>query len=126
MFLLTVTEEDQTARNYTGLTSTTFKARLGVHNQSFRDRDVNQTSLSKHIWELKDKNIKHTVSWRMVDKAKPFSPVTGVCALCIKEKFYIMFRPTQADLNSRSEIYSNCRHKQAKLLIEKERTRKPG
>ena len=37
-----------------------------------------------------------------------------------------MFRPSQADLNSRNEMFNNCRHKQAKLLIEKERKRKPG
>jgi hypothetical protein len=122
----TVLQEDQTKNHYTGLTSTTFKARLGVHHQSFRDEEVNQTSLSKHIWDLKRKNIKYELGWEMVDRAKPFSPVTGVCALCIKEKYYIMFRPNQANLNSRNEIYSNCRHKRAALLIKKEKKRNPG
>lgn len=128
IYCATVTEEDQSTRTYTGLTSTTFKARLGVHHQSFRDKEVNQTSLSKHIWDLKSKNIKHTVSWALVDRAKPYSPITGLCNLCIKEKYYIMFRPTQANLNSRSEIYSNCRHKKSVLLIgkEKKKKRNPG
>ena len=122
----TVTEENQIVRNYTGLTSTTFKKRLGVHTQTFNDPTVSQTSLSKHIWELKKKNIEYTLKWRLVDRAKPFSPVTGICALCIREKFYIMFRPNQADLNSRNEMFNNCRHKQSQLLVEKERKRKPG
>jgi hypothetical protein len=121
-----VKDANHTVRNYTGLSSTTFKQRLGVHTQTFNDQTVSQTSLSKHIWDLKKKNIEYTLSWRLVDRAKPFSPVTGTCALCTREKFYIMFRPSQADLNGRNEMYNNCRHKQAKLLIQKERKRKPG
>jgi hypothetical protein len=123
-----VVQADKTTRNYIGLTSTDFKARLAVHNQSFKNEEINQTSLSKHILDLKTQKMDYTVGWTLVDRAKPFSPVSNVCALCIRENFYIMFRPTLADLNSRSEIYSNCRHKQAALLVRKERKKKtrPG
>ena len=122
----TVTQHtaQNTQRTYIGLTSTTFKARLGVHKNSFKDPEANQTSLSKHIWDLKKKNIDYTVTWKLIDRARPFSPVTGVCGLCIKEKFYIMFRPSMANLNSRSEIYANCRHKHSVLLIKRERKSK--
>ena len=126
VYQTTVTQENQTERNYIGLASTDFKTRLGIHKHSFLDEEDNQTSLSKHIWELKKKNIEYAVSWKLVGRAKPFSPVSGVCGLCIKEKFYITFRPNMANLNSRSEIYSNCRHKQSKLLIKKKRKRKVG
>ena len=128
----TVAQADQTSKNYIGLTSCEFKARLAVHTQSFKDEELNQTSLSKHIHNLKKNNIDYTVTWKLVDRAQPFSPISGTCALCIKEKFYIMFRPTQAELNSRSEIYANCRHKRSKLLIpppppkKKKRKRKFG
>ena len=124
-----VTQEDQTANGYIGLTSTEFKARLAVHKRSFWNEEENQTSLSKHIRGLKEKNINYTLNWNLVDRATPFSPVTGVCWLCIKEKFYIMFRPSLANLNSRSEIYSNCRHKKSALLIKptrKKKKRTPG
>lgn len=124
-----VTQEDQTTNDYIGLTSTDFKARLAVHKRSFINEEENQTSLSKHIWELKRKNINYTLNWELVDRAMPFSPVTGVCWLCIKEKFHIMFRPSMANLNSRSEIYSNCRHKKSALLIppiRKKKKRTPG
>ena len=121
-----VTEADGKTRNYTGLASTTFKIRLGIHKQSFKNKDINQTSLSKHIWNLKTKNIDYSLKWNILDRAKTYSPVTKTCALCLKEKYYILFNPTQADLNSRSEFYTNCRHKHAKLLIPKERIRKPG
>ena len=55
--------------------------------------------------------------------SRTIRPISGKYVLFIKEKFYIMFRPTSADLNSRSEIFSNCRDKISKLLI-KERERK--
>ena len=121
----TVTQDDQTKNCYTGLCSTEFKKRLGIHKHSFVSED-NQTSLSKFIWKLKEKHIGYEISWKLMDQAQPFSPISGKCALCIKEKFYIIFRPTSADLNSRSEIFSNCRHKSSKLLIKRARKKPPG
>ena len=127
VYQATVEEENGTPSTYVGLTSTTFKARLGVHKNSFIDPDANQTSLSKHVWDLKQKNIKHSISWKIVDRAKPFSPVTGKCQLCLKEKFYILFHPELASLNSKSEIYANCRHKKSVLLIKPtKKKRLPG
>ena len=123
-----VTQDDQTQNFYTGLCSTTFKTRFGIHKNSFKNEEDNQTSLSKFIWSLKNKNLSYKLSWKLMDQATPFSPVSGNCALCTREKFYILFKPTSADLNSRNEIYNNCRHKIAVLLIKRERKRKkaPG
>ena len=108
---------------YIGLCSTDFKKRLAVHKHSFISED-NQTSLSKHIKKLKNRNIDYELSWKLVTKAKPFSPVSGICNLCIKEKFYILFHPEMATLNDRNEIYTNCRHKKPVLLVKKNRERK--
>ena len=107
--------------NYTlGLSSTDFKARLAVHTQTFNDEEgTSQTSLSKFIWKLKRKNTKHEVTWKILDRGATFSPISGKCGLCIKEKFYIMFRPESAGLNSKSEAFSACWHKSSKLLIPK-------
>ena len=111
---------------YIGLCSTDFKKRLAVHKHSFISED-NQTSLSKHIKKLKNRNIDYELSWKLVTKAKPFSPVSGICNLCIKEKFYILFHPEMATLNDRNEIYTNCRHKKQKLIVKKKRKKKtPG
>ena len=125
VYQATVTQTDKTTNTYIGLTSTTFKARLGVHKNSFKDPDANQTSLSNHIWDLKKKNLGYRVSWKLIDRAKHYSPVNGKCQLCIKEKFYILFYPEMATLNSKSEIYANCRHKRSKLLIKPKRKKKP-
>ena len=44
-------------------------------------------------------------------KAKSFNPVTGVCRLCLLEKYYIMYNAKDATLNSRNELYQPCNHK---------------
>ena len=53
IYQATVKQTNGTENTYIGLTSTTFKARLGVHKNSFKDPEANQTSLSSHIWDLK-------------------------------------------------------------------------
>ena len=111
-----ITQKNQKIETYIGLTSTTFKARLGTHKTSFKNPDANQTSLSKHINKLKKKNITHSIKWEKVSSAKPFSPVSGICSLCTTEKFYITFKPGMGTLNKKSEMYSNCRHKKCVLL----------
>ena len=121
----TVTKEDHSQNRYTGLCSTTFKKRLAVHNHSFKSRTDNQTALSKFIWNLKDKNIKYKISWRLLDRGETYSPVSDVCWLCVKEKFHIIFRPDSADINSRDEILESCRHVKSKLLIC-DRKKDPG
>ena len=64
--------------------------------------------------------------WKIIDRGTPFSPVTNMCNLCLKEKFHILFSKDLPLLNSRSEIYSHCRHKQSVLLIPKSRKKKIG
>ena len=118
VYQATVTVPSQTPKTYIGLTSTDFKARLGNHKQSFLNPDVNQTSLSKHVLEVKSRGLEPTVSWKLIDRGKVFSPVTGNCQLCTKEAYYIIFKPEMAELNSRSEIFSTCRHKKSALLFK--------
>ena len=107
---------------YTGLASTDWKARLGVHKTSFKHKPKpgaksnNGTELSTHIWELKDQNINHTLSWKILDRAQPFNPSTNMCRLCLTEKYYLMYNPEGATLNSRSEFYTACRHKKGMLI----------
>ena len=95
----------------------------------FNDPEVNQTSLSHYIHELKERQIEPTVSWKIVDRGQTYSPINGVCQLCTREAFHIIFHPESAELNSRSEIFSACRHKKSKLLfppVRKKKTNSPG
>ena len=111
------TQAQAQAQTYIGLTSTTFKLRLGNHKKSFNhERYRNETTLSQHLWDLKEKNVDFTLSWKLIDRAKPFSPVSGLCALCNLESYYIIFKPELATINKRDEINNYCPHKLPVLL----------
>ena len=104
--------------HYVGLTENTFKQRWSTHNSSFRTRNPkNKCGLSEHIWDLQDRNISYNITWEILSKANPFNPVTGVCNLCNREKYFILFKPEIANLNKREEIVGPCLHKRGKLLV---------
>ena len=114
---VTPNQNKDQAKNYIGLTSTTFKERLGNHKFSFRHREHRkETTLSQHVWDLIGNGTPYDIHWKLVNKAKPFSPVSGICELCLVEKFYIMFRPELATINKRDEINNYCPHKISALL----------
>ena len=118
VYQATVVREDQgKTETYTGLTSRHFKDRLYEHTQDFNNEKRTGTTLSNHIWKLKNQKINHTISWKILARSKPFNPATRKCNLCIREKYYIIFKPEGATLNSRSELFSTCRHRK-KLLLE--------
>ena len=103
--------------SYVGLTERTFKDRLTKHRSSFNNQGYHKNSLSNHIWDLKRKQINFELSWRLLAKAKPYSPSTKVCNLCIKEIVYIMYRKDLASLNKKNEFFGFCLHR-AKYLLE--------
>ena len=62
---------------YIGLTSNTFKTRLGNHKKSFSHRKYGkETTLSRKIWELKDDGYEYDINWKIMKQAQPFSPVS--------------------------------------------------
>jgi hypothetical protein len=112
-----VTDQNQNSTTYTGLTRNTFKQRFYGHRHSFKNRSSeHSTTLSSHIWDLKDKNEDYNVNWSVIGRAIDFNPITRKCRLCIKEKFHIIFQPEGAKLNERSELFSTCRHRKRQLL----------
>ena len=114
-----VTRQDtQESETYTGLAGGTFKSRFYGHNGSMNNRRQKQTTLSNHVWDLKDNNIPYEIKWTILSKAKTFNPVTNKCRLCLKEMYYICYKPETASLNSRSEIYGDCKHKEGWTLAK--------
>ena len=112
-----VVEEDGSTSTYTGLTGSTFKERFYGHASSFRNRDEgHSTTLSSHIWNLKDAGKNFELKWRIIDMGKKFNPTSRNCNLCLKEKYHIIFQPSGASLNKRSELFSTCRHRWQQLL----------
>ena len=123
IYQATVTEEvSGKVETYIGLASTTWKARLAVHKSSMTHRpkpqakSKNGTELSTHTWKLKDKGIKYSLSWKLIDRAQTFNPSTNKCRLCLTEKYHLMFNKEGATLNQRSEFYTACRHMTRKLI----------
>ena len=118
IYRATVTEQSGKKHTYTGLTSNTFKSRWGGHNYTFNHEDSNQTTLSSLTHTLREENINYEISWEIVENAKIFNPISGICALCTREKYLIAFAPEGATLNKRSELFSSCRHKRKMLLVK--------
>ena len=118
VYQATVTRNDNnTAETYIGLTENDFKTRYGNHTASFRHTRLrNSTELSKHIWTLKDSNIDHFISWRIISSSSPYNSASKRCNLCLKEKFLIICRPELSTLNKRNELVSSCRHRNKALL----------
>ena len=107
-----VTRQDtQQTETYTGQAGNTFKDRYYGHNRSLSSKANKQTTLSNYVWELRDNNTPYQLKWTILDKAKKFNPITNKCRLCLKEMFYICYKPETASLNSRSEIYGWCKHR---------------
>ena len=112
-----VTRNNNISETYTGLTSNTFKKRYYNHRDSFKKQDSeHSTILSSHSRDLKNKNEDFEIKWRIKDRAAAFNPISRKCNLCLKEKYFIIFQPEGASLNSRSELYSTCRHRLRQLL----------
>ena len=125
VYQATVIQPNKQTSTYIGQTSCNFKKRLAVHLQTFKDINTSQTALSNHIHELKERGITPKVTWKIVDRGKSFTPITAVCQLCVKEAYYILFKPELATLNSKSEVFLACFHKKSALLIKTKRGRKP-
>ena len=57
VYKATVLEDNATVNTYTGLTCNRFKERFYGHRSSFEHRNhPNPTTLSTHVWDLKNKN----------------------------------------------------------------------
>ena len=127
IYRATVTADNQ-VETYVGLTAGEFKKRHSKHKYDFKtEAQKNSTTLSAHVWKLKEENKPYNIEFTIVGRAAPYSPVSATCNLCILEKYEIIFNPEKASLNSRHELFSACRHKWGRLLVKKKRIpRAPG
>ena len=120
VYKATVKAEDNNM-HYIGLCETTFKQRLYLHRSGWNASEYKGScgaELSKYVWELKNNNIPHSITWQIVAHAKPYQCSGARCYLCLNEKLYIAIHdePTSL-LNKRNELVSKCRHKNKFTLI---------
>ena len=116
---VTTQQNPPQTETYVGMTSREFKKRAQEHTTSMTKIEYKtSTTLSQHIWNLKEQNVNFTLTWKIMDRAQPFSPISGVCNLCTLEKYYILFKPGIGTLNKREELFNYCIHKK-RLLLDK-------
>ena len=106
----TVTAPGQETKTYIGSSSTSIKTRINHCDFRLRSRE-HATTLSSHVWRLKDLGVDPAVTYRIKGKAKPYSPTSRICPLCTLEKLFIAKSDENSTLNRRTEIANKCRHK---------------
>ena len=97
-------------------------SRKGGQNikKTLKNRNADgQTTLSKYVWRKRDEGLNPQITWHFLEKNIPdFNPITEICKLCTREKYQIVLNPNVASLNLRTEIFSNCKHKESYLFGE--------
>ena len=102
----------EVSQKYVGLAATTFYRRHQNHKTTFKLRShETKSELSKHIWQLKDKDIKFDLSWKIMDRAPKFTPTSKTCKLCTLERYYLICKKESYSLNKNIEFGDECMHK---------------
>jgi hypothetical protein len=60
--------------------------------------------------------VNYTITWRIISKCRPTNANSNRCNLCLTEKFFIIYHPKMATLNTRNELASSCKHLKKFLL----------
>ena len=103
--------------SYLGISETPFKERYYNHTKAFRNKHyMNDTELSKLVWELKDAGEEFTLSWQVASSAAALKCGSGKCDLCSTEKLLIIMAAPGTIINKRDEIVSKCRHRNKFIL----------
>ena len=103
--------------SYYGLTENEFKKRCSTHKSSFKKRPKCHTTLSSHIWKLKDKQIDYEIKWSIKARGHAFSSGGRACDLCLTEKLVILTADQNSILNKRDELLETCRHRRKHLHV---------
>ena len=77
---------------------------------------MNETKLSKHVWNLTGHALDNSLSWEIHKKASPYQCGSKHCDLCVLEKVSIICVDPDTLLSRRTELISNCRHRNKFLL----------
>ena len=86
IYKATVKTAEET-KQYVGSSGLTFKSRYTRHKCSFNNYKYRfKTTLSKYIWELKDKNLDFNIKWEILARTKNKFNLKNGCTLCNMEK----------------------------------------
>ena len=74
------------------------------HQTTFRhERYRHETTLSSHIWRLKEEGRAFGIEWSIQEKAKAYHPDLARCQLCNSEKTRIVMADQSNTLNFRND-----------------------
>ena len=105
-------------KRYKGICETTFKKLYANHKKSFNlINSKNDTNLSVEYWTLKQKQQAPRLTWEMKGQYKTYNPVLKRYNLCLNEKLAIIDDPYKNVLNKRSEVISQCHHRNKFKLV---------
>ena len=97
---------------YLGSTSNKFIRRFPVHKGLFTNQNSrNHTALSKMVWQLRSEGHDPKVKFKIFKQSRSASTCEARCNLCLDEKRLISDFQHQNFFNSRSEIFTACKHK---------------
>ena len=86
------------------------KTAYANHKKSFNvEKNKNDTKLSTKYWRLT--NNKPRISWSIKGNYKLYNPNSKRCSLRLHEKLEIVGDPKNILLNKRSEVISQCHHR---------------
>ena len=107
--------ETESIKTYKGCTSDQFKNRVSVHRNTFNDTNKkNNTEMAKAVHALVESGHSYTIKWKIIDKTSSYRPGDKFCKLCNLEKYHILFKKEETDVNTfRLE---KCRHKRKQHL----------
>ena len=99
-------------KHYYGQTFRTFKERFYGHQSDLRNHaKAESTTLSKYVWQERNKGEEPEIRWSKLSTAKPYSLGGRSCPLCLAEKTAIARDTSGQMLNRRRELMNRCLHK---------------
>ena len=119
VYKATVTSNEE--RNiYIGSTEGSFKQRYTQHKSDIRnEKGKNKTTLSKYMWDMKEKGKHAEIEWSILKKCKKYGSGSRRCDVCLSEKLEILKAVKKGEkmLNKRSELMYKCPHRRKFLLV---------
>ena len=96
---------------YTGIAGNSFKGRWDGHKCTIKYSKLrDKTTLSQHIWNLKDKKIEYKTKWEILHRTKGKPNSKYGCSIHILGRIEIAKSDRRRSLNRRTELQAKCTH----------------
>ena len=79
---------------------------------SINCRKFRPTLVRTVFWSLKQSRRNYSIKWSILKRAAAYTPGGKRCGLCLEEKLCILKAKGNNSLNTRSEFYAKCCHKE--------------